>query len=160
MSQREELEAALAEAQGQLAEAVEARARLDADAAEANAKIERARALCRHARGALTELDHAESERPKSTSGLEERTEPLAPAAHRPARRPRRKAIHRLVGGLLSWGFAGKGNANLRLLARQAVMLLALVLAYLQYYFFDVHLQIAHLPTIAVRLLTLHHPFM
>jgi len=155
---RAELEAALAEAKAQLTEAVEARARLNADAAEASAKIERARALCRHARAALIEFDHAEPERAKSTVGLKERTEPLASAAQRSARRPWRKAIHQLIGGFLAHEFAGKGN-NVRLLARQSVMLLALVLAYLQYYFFDVHLQIARLPSIVVRLIALHHPF-
>ena len=160
MSHRAELEAALAEAKAQLAEAVEARARLNADAAEANAKIERARGLCRHARAALIEFDHAEPERAKSTVGLEERTAPLARAARRPARRSWRKAIHRLVGGFLAREFAGKGNPSVRLLARQSVMLLALVLAYLQYYFFDVHLQIARLPSIVLRLIAIHHPFM
>lgn len=160
MSHREELEAALAEAEAQLAEAVEVRARLDTDAAEANAGIERARALCRHARAALTELEHAELERAKSsTVGLEIRTRPPAHGAPRSAGRARRKAIPRLVGGFLAREFAGKSDPNLKLLARQSIMLLALILAYLQYYFFDVHLQIARLPTIAVRLLTLHHPF-
>jgi hypothetical protein len=161
LSHREELEVALAEAEARLAEAVEVRARLDTDAAEANSRIERARALCRHARAALIELDHAELERAKSsTVGLEIGTRPPALGAPRSARRARRRGIHRLVGGLLAREFAGKSDPNLKLLVRQSIMLLALVLAYLQYYFFDVHLQIARLPTIAMRLLNLRHPFL
>jgi len=53
---------------------------------------------------------------------------------------PRRK--HLVLSGTLAW----------RLIVRQSVMLLALVLAYLQYYFFDVQLQIALLPSIQVFL--------
>lgn len=43
---------------------------------------------------------------------------------------------------------ASSSGSDLRLLARQSLMLLALVLAYLQYYFADVHLQIALLPSL------------
>jgi hypothetical protein len=39
-----------------------------------------------------------------------------------------------------------KATPTRRLVARQAMMFFALVLAYLQYYFLDVHLQIARLP--------------
>ena len=156
MDHREELELALAEAEVQLAEAVEARARLDTGTAEVNANIERARAHCRHARAALAELGRTELERRESEFVPEGSTGPLAGGGRKPAERTQRRAVHRLIGGFLAREFVAKGAPDWRLIARQAFMLLALVLAYLQYYFFDVHLQLARLPALVVPLLSSH----
>ena len=155
MNHREELELALADAEVRLAEAVEARARLNADAAEISANIERARAQCRQARAALAELDRAEPERSVSAVGAEEQASPLAQNPRRPARRSRQEAIHRLIA-IFTREFAGRGTIDWKLLARQAFMLLALVLAYLQYYFFGVNLQLVRLPTLILPFLSLH----
>ena len=157
MDHREELELALAEAEIQLAEAVAARARADGDASEVNANIERARAHCRHARAALAELVHTEEKRAVPAFVPEEPSRPSIGGGRKPARRTTwRASIHRLVGGLLAREFAAKGAPDWRLLARQAFMLLALVLAYLQYYFFDIHLQLVRLPALLVPLLSVH----
>ena len=156
MDHREELELALAEAEVQLAEAVEARARLDTDAAEVNANIERARAQCRHARAALAELGRTELEHRESAFVPEVPSGLLVGGGRKPAKRARRRAVHRLIGGFLARELVAKGAPDWRLLARQAFMLLALVLAYLQYYFFDVHLQVARLPALIVPLLSSH----
>ena len=160
MNHRQELEVALAEAKAQLAEAVETRARLDVDSTEADARIEKARVQCRLARAALTGLDRAELEPAVTVGEPGEQTGPSVRGARKRSGRPRGKAIHRLIAGVLSWEVVGRGRTNWRLIARQAFMLLALVLAYLQYYFFDVQLQVARLPSLAVRLLSVYYsPF-
>ncbi len=59
----------------------------------------------------------------------------------------------KLVGslGILRRKYRVPGGAPARrLMVRRSVMLFALVLAYLQYYFLDVHLQIARLPSVTV----------
>lgn len=160
MSHRQELEVALDEAEAQLAKAVEARARLDTDATEADARIDKARVLCRLVRGALAGLDRAEQESAVSAGEPGEQAGPSVRGAPKPPGKPRRKAIRQLFAGVLSWEFIGRGRTDWRLIARQAFMLLALVLAYLQYYFFDVQLQVVRLPSLAVRLLSVYYsPF-
>jgi len=160
LNHRQELEVALAEAEAQLAEAVETRARLDADATGAEARIEKARVLCRLVRAALTGLDRAEPEPAVSAGETGEQTGLSVRGVQKPPGRPRGKTIHRLIAGVLSWEAVGRGRTNWRLIARQAFMLLALVLAYLQYYFFDVQLQVLRLPSLAVRLLSVYYsPF-
>jgi len=142
MGEREELEAAFAEAEAALAKAVNDRDKADVDAVEANAHLEKARAHCRHARAAL-----AESNRERSTRS----SEPRVADAEKPSReRPgSQKAIQGLTGGFPARGPDAPGW---RLLARQSLMLLALVLAYLQYYFLDVQLQVTRLPSITTIL--------
>ena len=171
MSRRKELEAALAKAEAELAQAVIDRAKGDSDGLVTDADLDKARAHCRHARAALAELNRSEpalapgEETGKSVTGSA--AESKSGAAARPhsaqsrgyivrerdrARKQFRpaQAIHQLISrfpGLKP----GVGYASSwRVFARQSFMLLALVVAYLQYYFFDVNLQIVRLPSITM----------
>ncbi|HMH18992.1 MAG TPA: hypothetical protein VK572_12690 [Burkholderiales bacterium] len=144
MSTREELEAALAEAEAELARAVAGRAAAAVDVAEA--KLERARAHCRHARTALAEMNRAE---PAARSVG--RTEKSNRSAEQPSKEytgPRRSVLGFLSA--FSARLPAKNAPSRQLIARQGLMLLALVLAYLQYYFLDVNLKVSLLPSITV----------
>ena len=138
MGTREQLEVELAGAEAELARAVADRGAAAAEVAEA--KLERARAHCRQVRTALVELNRAEPvARPvERTTGKPNRD--AKKPAKEPTARPR-KTIRGRISALL---------AQQPALARQALMLLALVLAYLQYYFLDVNLKVSLLPSITV----------
>jgi len=142
MGTREELEAALAEAEAELAQAASDRTRGDA-----GNRLEKARAHCRRERAALTELDRAEP-----VAGPAERTEESNPDLGKPSKEPagRRKTARGFFSAFSARQSDGRNASSRHVLARQAFMLLALVLAYLQYYFFDVNLQVARLPSITV----------
>jgi multidrug resistance efflux pump len=150
MGKRQELEGALAKAESDLARAVTDCAEAHANVAEAGANLERARAACRLARAALTEFIRAEPlARTVKPAGASTEAPPQhaveAPSGKRP-----RKSVRRFLARLLA-GKPGAANAAARrMLARQSFMLLALVVSYLQYYFFDVNLQVARLPSITV----------
>lgn len=143
MGKRQELEAALARAEADLARAV-------ADCAEASANPERARSACRQARAALTEYIRAEPlATPVKPAGASTEV-PTRHAAEAASGKPPRKTIRRFLAGFLAGESGAASAASRRMLARQSLMLLALVLSYLQYYFFDVNLQVVRLPSITV----------
>jgi hypothetical protein len=144
MGTREELEAALAEAEAELARAVVDRVAAAADVAEA--KLERARAHCRHARTALAEMNRAEP-----AAGPAGRTEKSNRSAEKPSKvytGPRKSVLGFLSA--FSARLPVKNAPTRQAITRQALMLLALVLAYLQYYFLDVNLKVSLLPSITV----------
>jgi hypothetical protein len=146
MGQRQELEAALAKAEADLAQTVAARAEAHANVAEADAKLERARAGCRYLHDVLVELIRAEPPpKPAERTG----TSIQGVITEAPSARPR-QTIRRFLRGFLAGKLGSANAASRRLLARQSFMLLALVLAYLQFYFFDVNLQVVRLPSITV----------
>jgi hypothetical protein len=139
MGTQKELEAALAEAEAELARAVADRDAAAADVAEASDKVEKARAHCRQARTALTEQNRAEP-----AAAPVERTATSSREVKKPSKEPvarPRKTLRGHISSLL---------ARQPALARQSFMLLALVLAYLQYYFIDVNLKVSMLPSITV----------
>ncbi len=142
MGKREELEAALAKAEAELARAVVGRGGVAADVVEADTNIEKARTHCRHACAAL-----AESNRERSTQSSEPQVADVETPSGEQSRA--RKSIQELVS---SFSAQALDAPDWRLLARRSVMLLALVLAYFQYYFLDVQLQVVRLPTITVLL--------
>ncbi len=150
MGKREDLESALGRAEAELAMAVAERAEAHANIVEADAKLERVRAVCRHLHDALVDLIRAE---PAPAEAAAEKA-PEAPPADAvaqpvPARQLLGK-IRSLLARLRGAGAQALRGAGGAVLARQAFMLLALVLAYLQYYFFDVNLQVSRMPTITV----------
>lgn len=156
---REILEAALAEAQAALVNTVTDVSKADADWAEASAKVEKARVRCRQLRAALrdpalAELITRSRERidtlTKQTGELPKREATASP----PFIQPREHAVHgenkrsqdesrrRKLIDRFSNALATSPHV------RETIGLLALVLAYLQYYYFDVQLQIMGLPSI------------
>jgi hypothetical protein len=146
MGQRQELEAALAKAEADLAQAVSDRVEAHANVAEADAHLERARATCRHVHGTLVELIRAEPP-PKPAKPAASTQGVVAEAA--PSTKPR-QTIRRFLHDFLAGKLGSANAASRRMIARQSFMLLALVLAYLQYYFFDINLQVVRLPSMTV----------
>jgi hypothetical protein len=150
MGKRQDVEGALARAKADLAQAVTDRAEAHAKVAESDAKLERARAVCRHLHDSLVELIRAEPP-PKPVTPTEGTGTSIqgvvteAPSAKRPG-----QTIRRFLQGFLAGKLGTANAASRRMIARQAFMLLALVLAYLQYYFFDVNLQVSRMPSITV----------
>lgn len=162
-AEREHLEAALARAEAALVNTATDAAKIDANRADASANLDRARADCVRARAALREYARS---KPKTTSHergfIQVREVPDEPAPAPvtvqigiagPAPKP---------AGNLAAGPDNKSERDLGLrdlirraddafarsqLLRQTVGLFALVMAYLQYYFFDVQLQIMSLPS-------------
>ena len=145
MGTREELEAALAKAEAELAQAAG-----DRTNADANVCLEKARAHCRRERAALSELKRAEP-----AAGSVERAEKSNRDLGKPSREPagQRKTARGSISACSARQPDGGNAPSRRVLARQAFTLLALVLAYLQYYFFDVNLQVARMPSITVTVL-------
>ncbi len=161
MTKRKELEAALANAEAALAEAAINAAKVGANRAEANANLDKTRAYCYRVRAALDELD-----RSAATAGANEQIDiPVkqskevsrqraiaTPPSLQPSRHVdrgdnkrsqdesrRRKPVQRL----------DQSDVLKRSpLTRQAVGLLALVLAYLLYFHIDVQLQIMSLRSV------------
>ena len=150
MGKRQHLESALASAEAELAQAVAERAEARANVAEADAHLARARAGCRHLHDALVELIRAEP--PPKPAKLVEPAEALTQgvvAEAAPSTGPR-QAIRQFLHGFLAGKLGSTNAASRRMLARQSFMLLALALSYLQYYFFDVNLQVVRLPSLTV----------
>jgi chromosome segregation ATPase len=155
---REYLEAALAKAEAALVKTVTDAAKIDANWAEASAKVDKVRARCRQLRAALVDPDHSERitrsrdrldtlikqsgelskpEATASTSSIQSRDHALRGENKRSQDESRRrKSIRRFINA-----FATSPRV------RETIGLLALVLAYLQYYYFDVQLQIMSLPS-------------
>lgn len=153
------LEASLATAQAALVNTVTDASKVDADWAEASAKVEKARARCRQLRAALLDPEHSKiitrsrerldtlnrqaEEFPKQEVAPSPPSEQARDRAVRGANKgpqgesPRRRSFHRFVNALAT---------SPRV--REIIGLLALVLAYLQYYYFGVQLQIISLPSI------------
>ncbi|MGB5080882.1 MAG: hypothetical protein WBO23_09080 [Burkholderiales bacterium] len=154
---RQQVEAALAEAaanlaraEADLARAVADHARAESNPVEGDAPLDRARTACRGARASLVQLNReVPLPAPNERTGKPIRRAAVPPAA--PTRRPitiekRTRAfpgLHALERAVPGW----------RRIGRQSLMLLALVLAYLQFYFFDVQLEVTRLPSIALSLL-------
>lgn len=144
MGKQEELEAALAAAEAELAKAAAYRV-----TAAADADLDRVRAHCRQIRTALTEMTRAEPvSRPIEQVRKSGRDDVKKPPKE-PVARPRKTIRGLIMNGL---SMLGPDAAGRRQLARQALMLLALVLAYLQYYFIDINLKVSLLPSITVLL--------
>lgn len=158
---RAELEAALAKAEAALVNTVTNAATIDRDRAEAIAKVVKARAQCRQLRLALVELNRQESKvwpdesintplkQPGDLSGQGASANPATRQLSEDAGRgesersedesQRRKPVPR-----------GNNAIERSPLLRQATSLFALELAYLQYYYFDVQLQIMSLPSVTL----------
>jgi hypothetical protein len=158
-AERERLEATLAKAKAALVNTVTNAARIDVDRAEANAKVDQARAYCRQLRAALSELNRSgpKSRSHASIGGPTKQIEEVskqAAASILPSGLSREPAVHELRSGLADE--FGRPTPKRRfnavparsILLRQTIGLLALTLAYLQYYYFDVQLQIVNLPSI------------
>ena len=160
-AEREHLEAVLARAEAALVNTATDAAKIDANRADASANLDRARADCVRARAALREYARS---KPKTTSherGFVQAHE--IPDEPMPVSAPKARAgsaptpIDKQgtgLGGKKSTSSLRPRNLIRRVdsafarsqLLRQTVGLLALALAYLQYYFFDVQLQIMNLP--------------
>ena len=165
---RIELEAALARGRARLVDSVTSAAAKDAQGDEANAKVLRARANCRELHAALLALNRAEAERrpirPIDILGKHFDDLPKAKAAASvPSQHSSGQAV-RLeyarwndVPGRrkrASWSartFATKKlGPRAQMLIRQTIGLMALSIAYLQYYYFDVELEISRLHSIVI----------
>jgi hypothetical protein len=161
---REHLEAALAQAEAALFDTVTDAARIDADRAEASAKVDKARARCRQLRAALAESGHAEfitrsrEEIDASVKRPGESSDPDSAAGTRPdqggVNARRREGDGARNGFRLQKKFQ-RFNTTLATTphVRETIGLLSLVSAYLQYYYFDVQLQIISLPSVTTVLL-------
>ncbi len=136
MTADEELETTLAQSEAALADAVVELARNGVDRIEADATLDRVRAQCRQKRAALVKmrgsrypagLDHSGDSETKqsSVSSLPEDAANLRLAKKSDLRKARAQPPH----------------------LRHAIDLLCLTLAYLQYFYIDVNLQIVSLPS-------------
>ena len=150
MKRREEYETAFAEAvvnlaraEADLGRAVAGHARAELNPGEGD--VDRVRAACRKARAELAQLNR---EAPPPASN--ERDRHLEERPGRPPRKPTR--IRKLLRAFRGLHAVDRATPDWRLIARQSLMLLALVLAYLQYYFFDVQLEVLRLPSVALLL--------
>jgi hypothetical protein len=156
---RVKLEAALAEAQAALINTVTDASKIDANTAEVRAKLDKARARCLQLRTALVRLRHSDSRAlprgPNSAPMVQSgNVEDIGASASWTSSQPRSKRIP--SENVLSRDesrkrkpFHGLNNAlTISQLVRETVGLLALVAAYLQYYYFDVQLQIMSLPSV------------
>jgi hypothetical protein len=164
-AERERLEATLVKAKAALVNTVTNAARIDSDRAEANAKVDLARGYCRQLRAALAELNRSGSEaRSRESIGthigqFEAVSKPAAATGLPPVKsgehavRAENKGLADQSGGRQPIPRFSRAHARSTLL-RQSIGLLALTLAYLQYYYFDVQLQIVNLPSVLV--LALH----
>jgi multidrug resistance efflux pump len=137
VTKREELEAALAEAEAALAAAAVDTARIGIDRVGADANLEKARACCRQIRAALVKLSRAEY-----LSGSDERNDAKA---KQPVLDPGKAAVAVPAAVQTTSPKAARTQPPL---VRQTVSLLGLTLAYLQYFYFDVQLQIVSLPSV------------
>jgi hypothetical protein len=167
---REQLEAALVKAEAALINTVTDASKIDANRADANAKVDQARARCRQLRAALIEPGHSEfatrsrkrmdtpvrqseelSKR-KATGSLpsiQPSEQAVLGTSNRSQDEPRqRKPSHRSDVSA-SAQEPGPKDARARPdLLRQTIGFLALTLAYLAYFHVDVQLKIVNLPSI------------
>jgi hypothetical protein len=158
-AEREHLEAALIEAEAALVSTVTDAAKIDANRAETSANVEKARARCRQLRAALLERGYTEFIR-RSHSGIStlfaqsEETSNKGAAVILPpkqlgehaARDERNISQHESRQRKKFRQFKDVFAASPRV--RETIGLLSLVTAYLQYYYFDVQLQIMSLPSV------------
>jgi hypothetical protein len=123
-----------------------AKAQADHAVAKAQTDLEKARANCRRATAALAEFDRDEAVRQAARSG-----EQAARAAEKS------KQADKFTGSLAAARQAHllvpREERDRAMLVKHTVMLLAVVFAYLQYYFVDAQLQIARLPAATIYLL-------
>jgi hypothetical protein len=169
-SAQTELEAVLLKAEAALVNTVTDAAKIDADRAEVNTKVEDARALCRRLRAALIEVSRARPaaevrETIKISDG--QKREGTKPAIIAPSPREvqltdhknRAGAKERITGSIRFLRRKTLGSVDIRYLVpvddfvrsrllRQAIELAALILAYLLYFQADVQLEIMVLPSI------------
>lgn len=167
---RDYLEAALAKAEAALVNTVTDAAKVDADRADANAKVDKARARCRQLRAALVDPDHSnritrsrersdtritqpeELSKRKATSNppsIQSRDHALRCEDERSQDKSRRgKSNHRFNINFPGKELGLKDALERSTLIRQTIELLALVLAYLLYFHIDVQLQILRLRSI------------
>lgn len=146
-SDRDSLEAALAESMSALAKAVADAGRTDADRGEAGARVEKARIRCRQLRAALV---HPGDSEPIARNGA---------WIDAPMGRSDRQSVHVPIARAIESRSGIRPLERARKAApllRQAIDLLALTLAFLQYYFLDVQLEILLLPSIWWTLVTLN----
>jgi hypothetical protein len=156
---RDRLEAALAKAEAALVNTVTDAASIDANRTEASAKVDKARARCRQLRAALVNPDHSEfitRSRERISNLATQSGEPprREPAASPPSMPSRESAVRTEDRG--SQGQARRPQSVRRIVhalatapcVRESIGLFALVLAYLQYNYFDVQLQIMSLASI------------
>jgi membrane protein involved in colicin uptake len=156
---REHLEGALAEAEAALINTVTDAARIDADRAEASVKVEKARARCRQLRAAIAEPGHADfiaRSRDKIGTTI---TQPGAPpdrgsAVDTPPEQSGGHPLRRQGGRSLEGPRLQNKIHRVKTVfatsphVRETIGLLSLVSAYLQYFYFDVQLQIMNLPSV------------
>jgi len=169
---REYLEAALAKAEAALVNTVTDAAKIDANRAEANAKVDKVRARCRQLRTALIDPDHSERitrsrerldtlvkqsdelskrEATASTPSIQSRDHDLRGGNKRSQDESRRrKPIHQFKMGFSGQEPSPRDALARSTLIRQTIELLGLVFAYLLYFHIDVQLQILRLPLIFV----------
>jgi hypothetical protein len=156
---RKYLEAALDEAEAALFNTVTDAAKIDANRAEASAKVDKARARCRELRAALVGSSRStvrtrSRERIDTPIKQSHKLSKREATASAPSRQLSEPAVHgenkKTQDGSLRWKTIHRFNDALTTprRVREIIGLLALVLAYLQYYFLDVQLQIARLPSI------------
>lgn len=171
MTKRKELKAALAKAEAALANAVAGAAGFEGARAAANANIEKLRAYCRRARAALIEMKLLDSTA-RSNEEFDIHIRQLLessrqiPDASPPSRQSsrkhpvranrnrsqdesgRREPVRRFNAGFLVLELPPGGALARGSLIRQAIGLSALMVAYLEYFYIDVQLQIASLASI------------
>ena len=167
---REVLEVAFAEAKAALLNTVTDASKIDANQAEASAKVDKARARCRELRAALVKLDHStiitrSRERKDTVSKQSEElstqkvTAPLLSVQSRDQalrgenRRSQDESRKGKLVDRFKINFLGQEpyprDALERIaLIRRTIELLGLVLAYLLYFHADVQLQIVSLPSV------------
>lgn len=171
-TKRESLEAALAKTEAGLALAAFNAAKVDGNRDEANAKLEKERAHCRQIHNALVKLDHSNEtiithSRKRIDAQIEKLAEvsKIAAAASHSRDRPVEHAVRdenktsqdksrqrRRMDRISISGPEKQSSRSVphesRLILRQAIGLLALILAYLNYYFIVVKFQISMLPSV------------
>jgi len=159
MNKREEFEAAfaaaaadLARAESDLAQAVAEHAKAAPDPVEGDAHLEHARAACRQARAKLVQLIREAP--PPASKERPEKPKPIRQAEKHPGKPSRQRiTLDKLLRAFPGLHAFERAVPNWRLIVRQSLMLLALVLAYLQYYFFDVQLEVSRLRSVTLFLL-------
>jgi len=169
MTKQEELETALAKAEAALANAVINTSTVDAAQAEANTNLEKARAHCRQVRAALNafkrlgptarlgdEFDIHIRQLLDVSKRLAEASHPSRQLSEHPVRAnnglqedsARQEPVHPFNIGSSPRKLSPTDALTRRPLIPQTIALFALTLAYLQYYYFEVQLQILSLPSI------------
>jgi hypothetical protein len=159
VTRREELRTSLAKAEAALTEAVVNSAVVDRHPVETNLSLDKARAYCRQARDAVAALDRSES-LAISGEGIDTLIRHLGEVSDQGTATT--TATPRADAGAIA-GEGGTSRDEFRrhnplrridsaivksTVIRHATSLLALTLAYLQYYYFDIQLEIMSLPSV------------